>query len=164
MGAFALIVALVLQSPAAATPPPVEVPFRNLGFGSNGKIKDGGAVVMRNLAAFNKYRKQMGTDDARLPTIDWAKEEVVAVHAAGVGYGGASLNVSKVRKDANGGLEVEAWLDRGNMTAVPTPGDVHIIRSVGLYALIAVDRQTGPVKLKVIDPPKGRGGKTGTGG
>lgn len=141
---------------------PPTVPFKAIGFGSNGKIKDGGAVVMRNEKAFDLYRKQMGTT-GRKPTVDWAKDQVVALHAVGTGYGGASLQVDKVTKAASGELTVEAFLDLGNRPAVPTPGVIPVLRKEGIYALIVVAQSKGAVTLKVVDPPKTPGGKSGSG-
>ena len=79
-----LTIVLLAQTPVEA-PVAVEIPFRSVAFGSNGKIKDGGAIVIRDAAAFDAYRTQMGTTAGRKPTIDWDKEQIVAVHAAGTG-------------------------------------------------------------------------------
>ncbi|RYG25835.1 hypothetical protein EON82_05635 [bacterium] len=141
-----------------------EIPFRSIGFGKNGKIKDGGAVVMRDVKAFETYRKTMGMVQSRMPAVDWSKEQIVALHTAGVGYGGASLQVSKVRRDSFGVLEVDAFLNMGNQPAVPTPGVTRVLRKEGIYALIVVPSSKGEVKLRVIDPPTNSTGKTGTSG
>ena len=146
------------------SPTTVEVPFRTVAFGANGRIKDGGAIVIRSAKEFDAYRKRMNTADTKKPTVDWASEQIVAIHAAGVGYGGAALQVSKVRRMENGSLEVEASLDQGSRPAVPTPGVVPILRKEGIYVLIVVPPAKGEVTLRVIDPPRDRGGKSGTSG
>ena len=135
---------------------PVEIPFRSVAFGSNGKIKEGGAIVIRDAAALDAYRTQMGTTDVRKPTIDWSKDQIVAVHAAGTGYGGTSLQVNKVRRKADGAIEVEAYLDRGSCPAVPTTGFPMALRKEGIYALVAVSKSTGAVTLKIVEPPRDR--------
>lgn len=150
---------LLAQTPP---PPPVEVPFRTVAFGANGQIKDGGAIVIRDAAAFDDYRKRMKMADAKKPTIDWRKEQAIAIHAAGIGYGMASLQISKVWKKADGALEIEAYLDKGNVPAVPTPGVMQVLRKEGLYAMIVVPPAKGEVTLKVVDPPRDRTGKSGT--
>jgi hypothetical protein len=134
-----------------------------VGFGSNGKIKDGGAVVIRNDKAFDIYRKQMGTTQGRKPTVNWAKDEIVALHAVGVGYGGASLQVNQVSRTSNGALQVEAFLDLGSRPATPTPGVTRVLRKEGIYALIVVAQSKGEVTLKIVAPPTTPGGKSGSG-
>ena len=161
MFAFALAVALLPQAPVVSKEA-TEIPFRTVSFGSNGKIKEGGAIVIRDTKAFDAYRTLMGTKDTRKPTIDWTKEELVAIHASGTGYGGASLQVSKVRQKPDGGLEVEAFLNRQGQPAIPNPGSLQVLRKIGIYSIVAVSRTTGDVTLKVVDPPQDRGDKTGT--
>ena len=160
----AFLLGLVLLMPAQAQPADVEIPFRSVGFGKNGKIKDGGAVVIRDAQALEAYRRTMGSAPARTPAVDWTKEEVVALHTAGVGYGGASLQVSKVRRSVTGKLEVEAFLDMGNQPATPTPGVTPVLRREGIYALIVVAKSKGEVTLKVVDPPRDRADKSGKSG
>ena len=146
-----------------ATPASVTIPFKVVGFGSNGKIKDGGAVVIRSEKALDGYRKLMGTTQGRKPKVDWSKDQIVALHAVGTGYGGASLQVNKVSRESNGSLEIEAFLDLGSRPATPTPGVVHVLRKEGIYALVVVSQSKGEVTLKVVDPPKIPGGKSGSG-
>jgi len=160
----AFLLGLVLAMPAQAQTVEVNVPFRSVGFGKNGKIKDGGAVVMRDAKALESYRRMMGTASAKTPVVDWTKEEIVALHTAGVGYGGASLQVSKVRRSASGGYDVEAFLDMGNQPATPTPGVTPVLRREGIYALVVLPKSKGEVTLKVVDPPRDRGDKSGTSG
>ena len=150
-----LTVALLTQMPAAAAVA-VEIPFRSVAFGTNGKIKEGGAIVIRDATELKAYRDQMGTTDARKPTVDWSKDQIVAVHAAGTGYGGTSLQVNKVRRKSDGAIEVEAYLDRGSRPAVPTPGLPLALRKEGIYALVAIARSTGTVTLKIVEPPRDR--------
>lgn len=160
----AFVLAYALLAPPQIVPVEAEIPFRSVGFGKNGKIKDGGAIVIRDAKALESYRTSMGMAAARRPAVDWTKEQIVALHTAGVGYGGASLQVSKVRRNGSGSLDVEAFLDTGNQPPVPTPGVARVLRREGIYALIVVPSSQGEVKLKVIDPPKGRGGTNGTSG
>ncbi len=143
---------------------PVEVPFRTVAFGANGQIKDGGAVVIRDAKAFDEYRKKMNLADGKKPKVDWGKEQVVSLHAAGVGYGGSSLQVSKVWQKADGTLDVEAFLEQGSRPAVPMPGVAQILRKEGIYVMIVVPPAKGEVTLKVIDPPRDRGDKSGRSG
>lgn len=152
--------ALLAQTPT----PTVEVPFRTVAFGANGQIKDGGAVVIRDAKEFDAYRKKMNLSEGKKPKIDWGKEQIVSLHAAGVGYGGSSLQVSKVWQKADGTLEVEAFLEQGNRPAVPTPGVTQVLRKEGIYVMIVVPPAKGEVALKVIDPPRDRGDKSGKSG
>jgi hypothetical protein len=138
----------------AQTPEAVDVPFRELAFGSNGKIKDGGAIVLRDERELNAYRVRMGTTDAKKPNVDWSKEQIVALHAAGFGNGRPSLQVAKVRRKSDGTLEIEAGLDRGSMSAVPTTGVRPPLKKEGVYSLIAVERTKGAVNLRIVEPPK----------
>lgn len=132
----------------------VEIPFRTVSFGMNGKIKEGGTRVIRNAKAFDSYRKEMGMDEARKPVIDWSKEQLVAVNAAGIGYGGSAIQVGKVRRKADGSLEIEASLDRSSQPALPQPGVVQVLRKEGIYALVAVAKSTSEATLKIVDPPR----------
>ena len=158
MSPLLLLFAWVAPTQAATD----EVAFRTIAFGSSRQIKDGGAVVMRDAKALAVYRRRMGTDDHAEPKIDWAREEIVALHAAGVGYGASSIQVVKVRKKADGGLEVEAALDRGSRPATPTPGVTPLLRKEGIYTLIAVPPSRGAITLRVVDPPASSGDRPGT--
>lgn len=141
---------------------PNEIPFRTVAFGSNGKIKDGGAVVMRTQAAFDNYRKVMGMLSDKQPTVDWDKEQLVALHTVGNLYEPASLQATKVLKKTDGSLEVDAALGRGDRPATPTPGVQLVLRKVGLYTLIAVPRTKGEVTLKILDQPASSSDRSGT--
>ena len=143
------------------TTPPVEVHFRTIAFGSNGKIKDGGALVLRDQKAFNAYRKTMGTITGKQPTIDWGTEQLVSLQTVGNLYYPASLQATKVLRKADGSLEVDASLDRGDRPATPTPGVTPILRKFGLYTLIAVPRSTGAVTLRILDQPASSGDNGG---
>lgn len=168
MSPFLLVFALTAQTPA--TPAPVELPFRTIAFGNNGAIKDGGAVVMRSPQEFDAYRKKMGTSDQKRPEVNWSKEQVVALHAAGADFGPATIQVVKVTRKADGNLQVDVAVDRGprsmtNMLSTQnTLGVTPTLRHDGLYTLIAVPPTQGAVTLRVVDPPTRAGDKTGTSG
>lgn len=148
---------LVGQAPLG----PDEVPFRTIAFGSNGAIKDGGPIVMRDQKAFDVYRKLFGTLTGKQPTIDWSKEQLVALHTVGDLYFPASLQATRVTKKQGGGLEVNAALGRGDRPATPTPGVTPVLRRFGLYTLIAVPRTEGPVSLRIGDQPASSSDKPG---
>ncbi len=141
---------------------PAEVPFRTVAFGSNGKIKDGGAVVMRDQKAFDTYRKVMGSSDDKQPTIDWSTEQIVALHTVGNLLYPVSLQATKVLRKADGSLEVSATLGRGDRPANPSPGVPQILKKMGLYTLIAVPRSQGEVTLRIMDQPASSSDKNGT--
>ncbi len=157
---FALLVLFGQSKPA---PPLTTIPFKVVGFGSNGKIKEGGAIVIRSDKALDAYRKQMATTQGRKPTVNWSTDQIVALHAVGTGYGGASLQVNKVSRADNGSLQIEAFLDLGSRPATPTPGVMPVLRREGIYALVVVSQSKGEVVLKIIDPPTTPGGKSGSG-
>lgn len=152
---------MVLQTPA---PPPIEVAFRTIGIGSNGAIKDGGAVVLRTAAEFDEYRAKMKIEGSKKPKIRWGTEQVIALHAAGVGYGLSSLNVRKVRKKADGSMEVEATVDKGSLPPVPTPGVIPVLRKEGIYAIIVTPPSKGAITLRIVDPPRERSDTSGRNG
>lgn len=153
-----ILVALALTQKAD-----VSVPFRTLSFGSNAAIKDGGAIVMRDAAAFGDYRKRMGMPDGRKPLVDWGKENVVAIHAQGtIPTGTASIHVVSVSKKPDDSLTVDVYLDRGNRPATPTPGVPQVLKQQGFYTLIVVPLFKGGVTLRVTDPPASSGDRNGT--
>ena len=149
---------LVGQSPLA----PNEVPFRTIAFGSNGAIKDGGPIVIRDQKAYDAYRKLLGTLTSKQPTIDWTKDQLIALHTVGNLYYPVSLQATRVTKKPGGGLEVNAALGRGDRPAIQTSAVPPVLRKFGLYTLIAVPRFDGPVSLRIGDQPASSSDKPGT--
>ena len=155
----------ILAMLLVAQTPTNEVPFRTLAFGSSSQIKEGGAIVMRDAASFEAYRKRMGLDDAKKPKVDWGKEQAVAIHAEGTtGYFSASIHVVKVRKEKDGSLVVDVALDRGNRPATPLPGVTRLPKKDGLYTLIVVPPAKGEVRLRVVAQPASSGDRSDTPG
>lgn len=162
---------LLLFALGAQTPPsPVELSFRTVAFGSNKNIKDGGAVVMRSAGEFAIYRKKMSTADQKMPSVDWSKEQVVAIHAAGADFGPATIQVVKVTRKADGSLQVDAAVERGPrpmINALNTTNSLNVTPTLhhdGLYTLIVVPPTKGAVTLRVVDPPTSSRDKSGTPG